>query len=127
MLVGVQVRLVGVGVVPVMGRGVPVVVLLVFEVLEELLVLRVLGSASCAGWFRPDLRCCGLGPPGCSASGVEASEDRLVHPVGVLGGIVAAVCVLLPARRLVPFSPQLSSSVCRPSLVLVPPSISGKS
>ena len=65
--------------------------------------------------------------PGCSASGVEASEDRLVHPVGVLGGIVAAVCVLLPARRLVPFSPQLFSSVCRPSLVLVPPSISGKS
>ena len=36
-LVGVQVRLVEVGVLPVVGRGVPVVVLLVFEVLEELL------------------------------------------------------------------------------------------
>ena len=84
MLGGVQVRLVEVGVVPVVGRGVPVVVLLVFEVLEELLVLRVLvvrGELAVLG------RCCGLGPPRCSAPGAEASEDRLVHPIGVLGGL----------------------------------------
>ena len=37
-----QVRLVEIAVVPVVGRGVPVLVLLVFEIFEELLVLRVL-------------------------------------------------------------------------------------
>ena len=126
-----QVRLVEVAVVPVVGRGVPVLVLLVFEVFEELLVLRVLVVRGLLGFalvfvvvdlglFVVVLR--------------VRNRARIVLSILLESSAAYSNCVrAAPPRRLVPFSGHScpphgrGSSVCHPSLVLVPPSISGKS
>ena len=135
MLVGVQVRLVEVGVLPVVGRGVPVVVLLVFEVLVELLVLRVLvvrGELAVLAGFALVFVAVAFGLPVVVLR--VRKRARIAWSILLESSrLVAAVCVLLPHAG---WSPSLAhscpphgrgSSVCRPSLVLVPPSISGKS
>ena len=57
--------------------------------IEELVVLRVLvarGELAVLGGFAL-VFVAGLGPSRCSAPGAEASEDRLVLPIAVLGGL----------------------------------------